>query len=1022
MPIVYRATKGSRLTTAEIDGNFQTLSDTANSKVDSANVVDLVDSAYVQARQLTFDFLDSAEAIALIDASHVQARQIHYLDSALATNLVDSAYVNARVDLNLSLDSAEAVAIVDSAYVRARQDFTYTELIGAPTSVSSFINDANYLDSATATNLMDSAYVQARQITYNFDSDLAAKTTTDVAEGTNLYYTTARHDSDFDIRLATKTTSDVAEGTNLYYTQSRFDSALGEKTTSDLSEGTRLYYTTSRADSDAKQALTGGTGVTYNRTTGEISIGQPIGTSDSVNFQGLQVDNLVVAGTQTTVNTQTLNVVDPMIKMANGNQQNINDIGFYGQYSLDAGITVRHTGLFRDASDDNYYLYQNLVDSPTSFVNRSGTGFELATLNVGTINATNVLDSSHIENMITSLSTDSAAVFLLVDSAYVQSKQIQYDVPNLLSINGNKIDLDYDEVTGRSNNISISSLQSAYIFLDNNNSETGNYFGIYNDLDPTVDAVTEDDAVFKVDEDGKVYSNTLNVNQSQGTAKEILKSTMGSNDYFRIMSDDNGVDAGYVEIATADNGTEPIYVRQYNGNFATVNRTLTLLDNSGNTTMPGSLRTYGNILPGADSTYDLGSSTEKWRDLYLSGNTIYLGDERISADNDTLKVNGKSLFNYSSPSDALIEINDKYIETSAELTEAQAPTDPQVVFNTWNRFSHQTTSQPLANQTDLNAWSYNSNTSSVENSLNTSSSTGFYSTRKYESYTHEAVLKSTAADNDMIGVVVGYIIEDGKHYTLSAVRLTNGGGSFGLSNIQWALVYNMGQSGHTDTTRNQSTIVNGTSTVTTYTSGWSSFPNGVKIYVRKIGASLSIKTSDFNSSTIDDTTEITFDLSSDSKTQRFAGAVPYGYIAWSQGPASFSNLSFTPDVPESIIHFQDNGSTTFYEYNSGTSSWDVDTSSTLGEKKGKFYHNDKTGRTFFNDGDNVVPIGTVRQFNDVIYQVPQSSAPTATTIGALGLKAGMFAVADGVNWNPASKSGNVPYPVFWDGSTWNALY
>ena len=63
MPIVYRATKGSRLTTAEIDGNFQTLSDTANSKVDSANVVDLVDSAYVQSRQLTFDFLDSAEQL-----------------------------------------------------------------------------------------------------------------------------------------------------------------------------------------------------------------------------------------------------------------------------------------------------------------------------------------------------------------------------------------------------------------------------------------------------------------------------------------------------------------------------------------------------------------------------------------------------------------------------------------------------------------------------------------------------------------------------------------------------------------------------------------------------------------------------------------------------------------------------------------------------------------------------------------------------------------------------------------------
>lgn len=1006
MAIVYRAIKGSRLTVTEIDGNFEELSDLVNTKVDSANVRTLVDSAYVQARQLTFDFLDSSEVIALIDSAYVQARQADiYRDSGFVTGIVDSAYVQS-LQVDLQRDSSFITNIADSDYVRARQDYSYSELVGAPTTVSSFTNDANYLDSNTATNLVDSAYIQARQLTFDFmdsaevisliDSayirarqiGIDTHTTTDLAEGTNLYYTTARADSDFDARLATKDTNDLTEGTsNLYYTDAR-----------------------------AQAAITAGTGVTV--TAGEVSIGQPIGTNDSPSFQGLSVDNLTVHGTQTIVNTQSLTVTDPMITLARNNRANINDIGFFGEYSTD-GSTLRHAGLFRDASDNQFHLFEGLTDSPTTYVDTTAAGYQLATLNVGTINASNILDSNHVEDMITSLSTDSAAVFLLVDSAYIQARQTTYDVPNLLSIGGNKIDLDYDEVTGRSNNISISSLQSAYIFLDNNNSETGNYFGIYNDLDPTTDAVTENDAVFKVDENGAIFSNTVYIDQTQGTAKTLIQSTMGSNDLFRIMTDDGGVDAGYAEIATADNGTEPIYVRQYSGNFSSVTRTLTLLDGSGNTTMPGSLRTYGNILPGADSTYDLGSSTEKWRDLYLSGNTIYLGGERISADNSTLKVNGKSLFNYSSPSDALIEINDKYVETSAELTEAQAPTDPEVVFNTWNKFSHQGANQPLANNLDLNAWSYNSSTSSVENSRNTASATGFYSTRKYEDYTHEATLKSSASDDDIIGVIIGYVIEDGKHYTLSAVRQTTG--NFISSGLQWGLVYNINQD-HTDNTRDQALLANGTSTAGGGTSGWSTYTNGTRIRVRKIGSSLSIKTSQWNNTTIDDSTEITFDLSSDSRTQRFAGAVPYGYVAWSQGPASFSNLDFTPDTPESIIHFQDNGSTTFYEYNSGTSSWDVDTSSTLGEKKGKFYHNDKTGRTFFNDGDNVVPIGTVRQFNDVIYQVPQSAAPTATTIGALGLKPGMFAVADGTNWDPASKGGSVPYPVFWDGSTWNALY
>jgi hypothetical protein len=36
--------------------------------------------------------------------------------------------------------------------------------------------------------------------------------------------------------------------------------------------------------------------------------------------------------------------------------------------------------------------------------------------------------------------------------------------------------------------------------------------------------------------------------------------------------------------------------------------------------------------------------------------------------------------------------------------------------------------------------------------------------------------------------------------------------------------------------------------------------------------------------------------------------------------------------------------------------------------------------------------------------------------------AGQFAVADGVNWDPATKSGSVPYPVFYDGLAWNPLY
>jgi len=46
----------------------------------------------------------------------------------------------------------------------------------------------------------------------------------------------------------------------------------------------------------------------------------------------------------------------------------------------------------------------------------------------------------------------------------------------------------------------------------------------------------------------------------------------------------------------------------------------------------------GNIIPTANITYDLGSSSYRWRDLWLSNSTIYLGNTTISAVDDILNL------------------------------------------------------------------------------------------------------------------------------------------------------------------------------------------------------------------------------------------------------------------------------------------------------------------------------------------------------------------------------------------------
>ena len=82
---------------------------------------------------------------------------------------------------------------------------------------------------------------------------------------------------------------------------------------------------------------------------------------------------------------------------------------------------------------------------------------------------------------------------------------------------------------------------------------------------------------------------------------ELVRCDM-NNDQFRIIAGSNGNNNGWAEIATADDGSEPIYVRQYTGVFSSVRRTLTLLDESGNTTFPGSLSIGGQIIRGGYST------------------------------------------------------------------------------------------------------------------------------------------------------------------------------------------------------------------------------------------------------------------------------------------------------------------------------------------------------------------------------------------------------------------------------------
>ena len=150
-----------------------------------------------------------------------------------------------------------------------------------------------------------------------FNADLATKTTTDLAEGINLYYTDARASAASPVQSVNTLTGavvldtdDISEGaTNLYYTDARASAAAPVQsvngatgtvslTTTNIAEGSNLYYTDARADARIAAAnindlsdvvittVSDGQVLTYDSVSGNwVNEAVPSAPVDSVNGQ-----------------------------------------------------------------------------------------------------------------------------------------------------------------------------------------------------------------------------------------------------------------------------------------------------------------------------------------------------------------------------------------------------------------------------------------------------------------------------------------------------------------------------------------------------------------------------------------------------------------------------------------------------------------------------------------------------------------------------------------------------------------
>jgi hypothetical protein len=235
-----------------------------------------------------------------------------------------------------------------------------------------------------------------------------------------------------------------------------------------------LTQTLNIAGGDGLTSSVSGQTITLNVDNTLVRANTPITTQyidSSVQISG----NLIVLGTETIINVDTLRVDDPLLQLAANNTSDVVDIGFFGHYN--DGVQ-RHTGLFRHAADKLYYLFSNYSIEPSAnVITPFADEFALATLRSNlTANTANVLNT---------LTLQSGSQLYANGNAYFHNAPIFNDGANvqgtIVLTSGNVIQFDniddtaiasiYDDGSTNQSNLNI---DANTISLNANTTVTGN--------------------------------------------------------------------------------------------------------------------------------------------------------------------------------------------------------------------------------------------------------------------------------------------------------------------------------------------------------------------------------------------------------------------------------------------------------------------------------------------------------------------------------------------------------------------
>jgi hypothetical protein len=141
------------------------------------------------------------------------------------------------------------------------------------------------------------------------------------------------------------------------------------------------------------------------------------------------------------------------------------------------------------------------------------------------------------------------------------------------------------------------------------------------------------------------YATTATTNTISNTVSTVWSTA--NNAYAQANTATSLAQAAYnfANTIVSDTQVDPLARSIANSAFDKANTSVTYNQNlnTSNTVSFAGLTVAGNttvqhVIPSANVTYDLGTPTARFRDLYLSGNTINLGDATISSNNNVVEL------------------------------------------------------------------------------------------------------------------------------------------------------------------------------------------------------------------------------------------------------------------------------------------------------------------------------------------------------------------------------------------------